>query len=150
VRTELGPALSVHSIWYAVRTGTIDLATAAPVGRGVPIRLDIRAGIDRDPISVVKVLVDGVVAGLQTHGDAGSMAWGADILSGRLSAPRDNVQAALSSGPVAIRGDARLVWARGSGLQWNPADDGIVQLDVQTRTGPPGTLEADVALVRVS
>lgn len=85
----------------------------------------------------MKVLLDGVVASFHCHDGSGEI----DLLAGRIAQQLGgrsvaDVQRLLLLGPAAL-GVRPLVRRFGAGVQWNPADDWLVSLDVRAR--PKGT-----------
>jgi hypothetical protein len=147
VRAQLpGGAPRTETTWLAMRSGHFEL-TAKPASRDEPLHLAISVGLDANPIVVLKPLVDGVVAGLQTHRDIATLGWATEALAARLGISAQTARQRLADGAVAINGDDRLLWPRAGRLQWNPADDRIVWLDVETRASSRGELEVTLARV---
>ncbi|HSH58359.1 MAG TPA: hypothetical protein VK988_01720, partial [Acidimicrobiales bacterium] len=98
-------------------------------------------------LGMVKVLVDGVVSALHTH-DGTQFEVLADRLSQRLCVPGDQLAHLLTDSPVAVLDRRRLLWPFQSFVQWNPADDAIVDLRVTAVTSTTWQLSGALAAVR--
>ncbi len=94
-------------------------------------------------LGLVKVLVDGVVSALHTH-DASQLAPISERLGRRLRTSPAEVAALLSANPSGVLGERRLVWPFGDFVQWNPADDAIVHLQMTTSPSAAWQLSGEV------
>jgi hypothetical protein len=72
---------------------------------------------------ITKPLVDGVIAAFHIHDDPASLDLVASRVAAGLGASVDEVRGLLHENRTAILGARRLLWPRGDGVQWNPADD---------------------------
>lgn len=86
---------------------------------------------------LVKALIDGTVAAFQCHRDTSSV----DDIGSRLARttgkPVGLIKPLLLDDSHAVLGAAgRLVYLRGSGVQWNPADHLVVAAQIVCRQGP--------------
>ncbi|MHA6779658.1 hypothetical protein ACVGOW_01455 [Pseudonocardia saturnea] len=96
---------------------------------------------------LIKPLADGIVSNLHNH--IGSVDHIVDRASSIDPTLTTGELAALlaRTGPAPL-GAVRLLTPRGAGVQWQPADDGIVVLDVRITSGiAPGTVEARAHIV---
>lgn len=84
--------------------------------------------------SLMKPLLDGVVASFHCHDGSGDLDLLAGRLAGQLGAGTPEVKRLLLKGPAAL--DARpLVRRFGEGVQWNPADDRLVAVEIRMTKG---------------
>jgi len=121
----------LEQVWYAIRTSTT-LQTSPNAGdpHAFAVRLWVRppAGTRTQARpALVKGLLDGVIAGLQTHlprdQDSSTLQLVAERVAGTLAADAGEVASLLtrtSGSPLGSPG--RLVFLRGPGVQWNPSD----------------------------
>jgi hypothetical protein len=120
-------------VWHALRRAALDVVPRedplAPFG----LELVVGAtGHERPaPAKIVKPLVDGVIAALHAH-DGSAL----DDVSERLHAQLPDESASDIAGllvdeSAAALGQRRLLWPRMSGVQWNPADDLCVAIEVR-------------------
>jgi hypothetical protein len=89
---------------------------------------------------MIKVLVDGVVSALHRH-DGSQLEVLAERLSGRLAVSADHV-ARLLTGDAEVLGTRKLLWPYRNFVQWNPADDAIARLRVETMPSSTWRLSA--------
>jgi len=105
------------------------------------------------PAKIIKPLVDGVIAALHTH-DGTALADVSDRLRAQLpgsdasdiaqlpgsdasdiaqlpGSDASDIAQRLVDDDAAVLGPRRLVWPRASGVQWNPADDLCVALELR-------------------
>ncbi|MDP9403608.1 MAG: hypothetical protein M3P85_09810 [Actinomycetota bacterium] len=142
--------LAVEKVWYDVRSsGRLAVKSAS---RGDQLALDLTvhrpAGAAAPSmLGMVKVLVDGVVSALHTH-DGTQLEVLADRLSQRLCVPGDQLADLLTDSPVAVLDRRRLLWPFQSFVQWNPADDAIVDLRVTAVTSTTWQLSGALAAVQ--
>lgn len=129
--------------WLATRRAGVAVRGTAAAG---PIA--VRVTVDPDPawrgglLGLVKPLVDGVLSALHRAVDPGAAVVDR-VAALDVGLTRDEA-ADLLTGPASL-GPARLVVLRGDGLQWLPADDRVVVLDVRRGTPGPGRVAVDVA-----
>lgn len=145
--TGLRLPVRVETVWYDIRAG------GRMVGGGVGANhLDVRLNIHRPPaearpamLGMVKAVVDGFVAALHSH-DGSRLDVVTERLGARLGVPAERVGELLVANPAGVLGARRLLWPFGDFVQWNPADDAIVRLQLTTTTSSSwllsGTLSA--------
>ena len=136
--------------WLAARRGDItahSTRSEPPEAFALSITVSPPAGWRGSLSGLIKPLADGIVSALHNH--AGPV----DHIADRAS----SIDPTLTTGELttlltrtgrAPLGAVRLITPWGAGVQWQPADDGIVALDVRIATGiAPGTVEARAHLV---
>jgi hypothetical protein len=120
-------------VWHALRTAEIrakDRPTATGL-HGLELVVGAAPGERLQPAKFVKPLVDGVIAALHSH-DGSALHDLVDRLSTQLpSTSASAVEALLLDERATPLGRRRLLWPWGKGVQWNPADDLCVALEVR-------------------
>jgi hypothetical protein len=113
------------SIWYAVRRGGAQASHPSdlPAVFGIDLVLEAPAAISVNLAALAKPLLDGVAAAFHVHDDPASLNVVASRVAADLGVPADGVRSLLGENNAAILGARRLIWPRGDGVQWNPADD---------------------------
>jgi hypothetical protein len=98
---------------------------------------------------LVKALIDGAVAAFQVHDDIESVDEIAARLARILGKPADLIKQMLLDAMRAVLGPDRLVYLRGAGVQWNPADHLCVAGQVLCRpvAGTAWTLSGEIHAV---
>jgi hypothetical protein len=137
------------AVWHALRTARIEvLATAHPnCPFGLRLDLALAPGEHITPAKAVKPLVDGVIAALHCH-DGSALADVSQRLNNQLSSEsRGGLEALLVDDRFAPLGRRRLLWPRASSVQWNPADDSCVALEL--RLGSSSRRELSGRLISV-
>jgi hypothetical protein len=132
------PALSEttkpSAIWYAMRTSALAVIgmrqdVAAPYG--LELVLGAPSSPRTQPAKVVKPLVDGVIAAMHAH-DGRALGEVAGRLRAQLpSATAQEIAELLVDERANVLGQRRLLWLRATGVQWNPADDLCVALELR-------------------
>jgi hypothetical protein len=121
------------SIWYALRCAAIDLGAAADPTKpfGLRLTLGMAPGEHAAPAKVVKTLVDGVIAALHSH-DRTALAEVSQRVQAQLpTGSPERIAALLVDERPAVLGRRRLLWPRASGVQWNPADELCLALELR-------------------
>lgn len=140
---DLGRFASEHrlaQVWWAVHHGPAEIATSplSPDG-SFGVFLEVVAPASTPPgvrPELVKSLVDGVICAFQNHLDQTTVADVAAGIAPTVAVPADLVATQLASGRRAVLGPkARLVHARGGGVQWSPDDHRCVLGRVLRRPG---------------
>lgn len=136
--------------WLAARRG--DIATRStrsrpPAAYALSITVSPPAGWRGSLSELIKPLTDGIVSALHSHaGPVDRIVDRASSIDPTLTA--GELTALLAQSRPAPLGAVRLVTPRAAGVQWLPADDGIVALDVRMAAGAGvGTVEARAHLV---
>ena len=128
-----GPA----PVWWQLRTGALlhhSPPPPPPPRFGLRLALTVPAGARFRLPSALKTLIDGTIAAFHSHTGENAeplariaTALGRDV-AGTARLLRDDTRAVL--------GIRRLVWNRGEGVQWNPADSQCEALEVLVQTNP--------------
>ena len=135
------PALAslapMAGIWQAVRSGP---AGESHLGFGsypLGLTVDISAPREVHLASVMKPLIDGVIAAFHAH-DGSDGAELAQRVADPLFLDQHEVRTLLDGSERAVLGRRRLLWRRGAGVQWNPGDD-LLQAALLRATTNTGT-----------
>jgi hypothetical protein len=112
-------------IWWALHHADVEV-TDAPKAHEAPFGISLRvacpSGYDARP-SIVKKLIDGVVAAFQAHGDRTGLKVPAARVAKLLGVADEEVSRRLLSRERAVLGVAKtLLRPRLDSFQWNPAD----------------------------
>jgi hypothetical protein len=141
-------------VWYALRTSaTVEASarTGMPPAFAVRLRVTPPAGTRTQARpELVKGLLDGVIAGMQTHEDTSTLAIVAERVSATLNTDAAEVAALLTRATgVPLGSPGRLVFLRGSSVQWNPSDHLCVAAQVLLcePTGAQWLLSGDLVTV---
>jgi hypothetical protein len=135
------PALTASTkpavVWYALRCAPMSVATSVDPtsGFGLRLTLGVPPGERIAPASIVKPLVDGAIAALHTH-DGSTLGDVSERIRRQLrGASRERIAALLADARSAALGRRRLLWPRARGVQWNPADDLCLALELRIERG---------------
>lgn len=136
---RLSSSLRAAEVWAAVHRGSVELCAAALHGP-LAARITLRSGHPRplNLAAVSKPIVDGLLAAL--HGFAGPDEVEVAARAARQAgATAEEAAGWLRRSRVGGIGEHRFVHLRGDGLQWTPADDRLVLVDVvrEQAAGPP-------------
>jgi hypothetical protein len=121
------------SIWYALRCAAIDVGLAADPSKpfGLRLTLGLAPGEHAAPAKVVKPLVDGVVAALHSHDRTDLVEVSRRVQAQLPTQSPERIAALLGAGRPAVLGRRRLLWPRANGVQWHPADDLCLALELR-------------------
>lgn len=132
-------------VWLAIHHATDVRVADNPVAASERVEVRLTLNCPRSQTSganpgLVKALIDGTVAAFQCHRDKASV----DEIGSRLAhitgKPTSLIKRLLLDGSHAVLGAAdRLVYLRGVGVQWNPADHLIAAAQVVCRQLPETT-----------
>ena len=116
--------------------GPLDLSGLNPASIWADVkRSDPRGlGAQSNLASVVKPILDGVIAAFHGH-DGTDNDRVATHLSGYLGETREQMDRWLLNNQANALGKLRLIWPRGQGVQWNPADDRCMAVEVSIGLG---------------
>ena len=132
---RLLPVPTVAGIFTAIRGQAVppERPAVEPRRFTLRLRLGVPAGQRRRlTVDLVKRLIDGVVVCYHSHVSQGD---DQRDLARRASAPDTTVTLdMLHDEPWSALGARRLLWPRGAGVQWNPADDYCVACEVTIDT----------------
>lgn len=136
--------------WLAARRGEVTAhsnRSEPPEAYALSITVSPPARWRGNLSGLIKPLTDGIVSALHNH--VGSVDHITDRASSiDLTLTTGELTALLARTGPAPLGAVRLLTPRGAGVQWQPADDRIVALDVRITSGAaPGTVEARAHLV---
>ena len=146
-------AKRLEQAWLAIHRATAE--TTGQPGPASPFAVFLTLGYPRTKTvgagpELVKALIDGTVAAFQAHGDQESAA----VIAARLAIvtrqPADLIaQALLDDGRAVLGVTDRLVYSRGTGVQWNPADHLCTagQLLCRRALGDAWTLSGEIHVV---
>lgn len=128
-------------VWRAIHGVTAETASR-PAAATAPFAVFLTLGYPRaktvgaDP-ELVKALIDGTVAALQAHGDQATVSGIAARLAAAARWPAALIAQMLVDEKRAVLGvTGRLVYLRGTGVQWNPADHLCVAGQLLCREAP--------------
>lgn len=127
---ETGAFSTPWVVWRAFKRGSVTLRKHADRDARFGLRVVVE-GPTRSlhPVRIIKPLLDGLIAGMAYH-DGSNIEMLAPRVAQRASInPRDARQMLLEE-DRAILGRRRLVWAFGTGVQMNPADERLDYADV--------------------
>ena len=117
----------LEQVWLAIHHATAEIA-GPPAAPATPFAVFLALGYPRTKTvgagpELVKALIDGAVAAFQAHGDQASAAVIAARLAIVIGQPAGLIaQALLDDGRAVLGVTDRLVYSRGTSVQWNPAD----------------------------
>ncbi len=127
---NLSSSTKIHHIWHALKKGKIQ--TFGHIKNQEKLGLEIKLNLNKETriSSILKVLLDGIVCGFQSHLNADD-----DLLfnkiSERLKTNSNHIRKLLINEDNAILGKNRLVHKFGmDGIQWNPKDDALVKIQI--------------------
>lgn len=137
--------LAVEAVWYALRTSpSLRVQEGA---EATHLGLDVEVGRPDDDrralLGLVKALVDGLVSALHAH-DGQDLDTVTERLSSRLGVEAAALAVLLLDDRLAVLGTRRLLWPYRNFVQWNPADDIIVDLRLTTTPAPTWTTTGTV------
>jgi hypothetical protein len=127
----LATPLTPAGVWWSMcRSSSVDaLSTSDAVPLGIKVRVGSPAPA-RSLIQVMKVVLDGVISAFHAHSGSDG-----DEATARLTVALDqrdvSVRAALRNTDRNVLGERMLLWPFRIGLQWNPADDRLVSIQLE-------------------
>jgi hypothetical protein len=124
VMINAGNGSLLSRTWFALHRATVQVAGEPnEVSAPFAVRLSVR-GLDASSPAVVKSLVDGVVAGLQVHGDESSLGEVSRRVGVSLGLEPQEIARLLTRRERAVLGvRGKLLWPWRDVVQWNPGDD---------------------------
>ncbi len=132
----LNTSTKLHPIWYAVRTGHLDILhmpVQAPTRFGFDISIGLPANTKASKTSVsniVKPLLDGLISAFHAH-NGKNLDYVSNWLATTLPTEAAKVKLLLQEPERAVLGTRQLLWKHGMGIQWNPADDRCLAADIR-------------------
>jgi hypothetical protein len=146
---HLSEATKPGAVWHAMRATA--MSTGNRVDACAPFGLEMAVGAPADTrpalAKIVKPLADGVIAAPHAH-DGSALADVSERLQVQLpAASAADIARLLVGDDAAVLGSRRLLWPRASGVQWNPADDLCVALEL--RVEPAARVELSGQLFEV-
>lgn len=118
----LGSLTPMAAIWHAVRTGRVGALQPGRLGDPFGVVVEILAPREVHLASVMKPVIDGVVAAFHAHDGWDGSAIAERVANALLLDP-NYVRSLLENPERAVLGRRRLLWRRAAGVQWNPEDD---------------------------
>jgi hypothetical protein len=137
-RPMLQGEVRVGTVWWQVRSGRIEVVSrpvAAPDRFAVRLQLEGPDGPRSRLHNLLKVLLDGVVAAFHVHDGSRLSELAARHTTVAPGGSPAAVVDRLMDPSWAVLGPRRLVAPYRTGVQWNPADDGLVAAEVLLRPG---------------
>ena len=124
----LRPTPSAGDVWLGMKEAPS--VTTSEISEpldyfGLTVRVFLPAGATLNLTNLVKPLFDGIIAGMHSH-DGSKLDEVARRLATSLNAEPAHIRTALMDSRNAVLGKRRLLYPRGTGIQWNPADDLLV------------------------
>jgi tetratricopeptide (TPR) repeat protein len=119
-------------VWYSIKSGLIELLSesqAIPNQFGLRMSIRVPNSITSSFIDLLKPLLDGTVAAFHRH-DGTNQALVAERLTSVLEVRAQDILSYLSENPNAVLGTRTLLWIRQEGVQWNPADDRCLAVEL--------------------
>lgn len=146
------PALSADmkpdGIWLAVREHAPADARVTRGAYGLELTLTRAAHARSAPVGLLKPLIDGVVAGLESH-NGQDLETVSAVLAARLGIEGEIVSAHLMDHSRAWLGIRRLLHPRAGGVQWAPGDDACVSATLRVKHGTEAIDRLDVCVALV-
>lgn len=137
--------LAVEAVWYALRTSPS--LQVREGGEGAHLGLDVEIGRpvsdQRALLGLIKVLVDWLVSALHAH-DGRDVDVVTERLGSRIGVEASVLSDLLLDDQLAVLGTRRLLWPYRQFVQWNPADDAIVDLRLTTTPAAAWTTSGTV------
>ena len=122
-------------VWWATKHGEIEPHVDRPHAGSFGLHLEVEAPeTARNLADFVKPLTDGAIAALQHHAQGPDVAELAERVARSLGLDPAAVAEALCDESTSVLSGNRILWKRGTGVQWNPADDRCVA-GILRRTG---------------
>jgi hypothetical protein len=130
--TEAEPA----AVWFALAAAEIDPASALGDQQPFGLRLQLEVPGTRRvaPAKIVKPLIDGTIAAPHCH-DGSALAELSRRVTAQIAVPAEAIATRLIDDRYAVLGPRRLLWPRAQGVQWNPADDRCLALELRIDHG---------------
>ncbi|MBA3629478.1 MAG: hypothetical protein H0W55_07355 [Actinobacteria bacterium] len=122
-------------VWWATKHGEIKTHVDSPHAGWFGLQLEVEAPETAGNLAdFVKPLTDGAIAALQSHAPGPDLAELAERVARSLGVNPAAVAQALCDESTAVLSGNRILWKRGIGVQWNPADERCVA-GILRRTG---------------
>lgn len=132
----LTEATKPAAVWFALGAAQIDPASALGDQQPFGLRLQLEVLRTRRiaPAKIVKPLIDGTIAALHCH-DGSALAELSRRVTAQIAVPAVMIATRLMDDRYAALGPRRLLWPRAQGVQWNPADDRCLALELRIDHG---------------
>jgi hypothetical protein len=127
----LTEATKPAAVWFALAAAEIDPSSALGDQQPFGLRLQLEVPGTRRiaPAKIVKPLIDGTIAALHRH-DGSALAELSRRVTTQIAVPAEAIATRLMDDRYAVLGPRRLLWPRAHGVQWNPADDRCLALEL--------------------
>lgn len=122
-------------VWTALKKSTRVWVHEENVVQPLAVRIVIGlpGAVSMPVTAVLKPLIDGVISAFHYH-EGGDETELAERLKGRTGVEASRIENWLTDRRQAALGGRRLLWPRGKSVQWNPADERCVAVEVQARS----------------
>lgn len=124
VRLDLGMEKPA-AIWYALKRGSLETDSNPLSADGtfmLQLALESTTSTPKHAALVIKVILDGVVSALQSHGDGATLGEASQRIAASVGAASAEVSRLLTDSRMAVLGSTRLVDAYRQDVKWNPCD----------------------------
>jgi hypothetical protein len=118
--------------WFAVKSGSIQAVSElqrVPSAFGIRLKICVPRHIQFSFIDLLKPMLDGAIGAFHQH-DGTNEEFIAKHLASVLDIKTHDVIFYLEEDTCAVLGNRTLFWLRQNGLQWNPADDLCVVVEL--------------------
>jgi len=142
------PALSSSSrastVWLALKRG--DVQVSRDIGRDpFALRLTL-TGPSVSLADVLKPVLDGVIAAFHSH-DGSDEAAIIERLAAQTGAEESELRGHLEPVAIAPLDQRSLLYLRGDGVHWNPADDLCVACEIRAEVGAEWSIAGELASI---
>ena len=139
------------SIWFPLANADIEPLGLLEVQRPFAMRLvlEVPANVHVAPAKVIKPLADGTVAAFHCH-DGSALSELSRRVSAQIALQPDAIAQKLVDDRHAVLGPRRLLHAWGKSVQWNPADDRCLALELLLRHGDRFALSGRLSAITPS
>jgi hypothetical protein len=147
---RLSESTKPGQVWLPLRQAAVSANARPDVGAwfGLRLRVGVPTGTRVAPARAIKPLVDGVISAFHNH-DGTELSTVSERLQSQLeTVSAETISDLLMDKHAAQLGERRLVWRFRSGVQWNPADDLCIAIDL--RIEPAERLELTGRLIEIA
>ncbi len=128
--------LRIEQVWAALRNSVVVLDGRDHTRDRLSIEMVVHRPATPSPptlLSMLKVLIDGAISTLHGH-DGTDLAEVAGRVAARLGSGPAGVATMMMDPKTAVLGTRRLLWPFRSFVQWNPADDQLVRVSLESQS----------------
>jgi hypothetical protein len=129
LRSDIKP----HHIWHSIKKGSVK-TSLAPYSfdtnyYGISVEINAPNNIKLNLAGIIKPLLDGIISAFHSH-EGKYRIDVSELLADKLRTDKVEIQNMLSDVQNAVLGSRNLIHPFGKGIQWNPADDLFMQIEV--------------------